>query len=99
MLGIVAGITLAVSLLAMADVATSYSSELRSLTRHHWLRAVLVPVLGPILWALYGRPRLVKAPPAPTSYWIDSSATDDNPAYIAYLARVVAGRLRRQIQD
>lgn len=99
MLGIVAGITLAISLLAMADVATSYESELRSLTRRHWWCAVLVPVLGPVLWSLYGRPRLVQAPPAPTSYWIESSATDDNPAYIAYLARVVAGRLRRQIQD
>jgi hypothetical protein len=99
MLGIVAGIMVAVSLLAMADVATSYESELRSLTRHHWLRAVLVPVLGPVLWALYGRPRLVMAPPPPPSYWLESSATDDNPAYIAYLARVVASRLRRQIQD
>lgn len=99
MLGIVAGILVAGSLLAMVDVASSYESELRSLTRRHWLRAVLVPVLGPVLWALYGRPRLVKAPPAPPTYWIESSATDDNPAYIAYLARVVAGRLRRQIQD
>ena len=99
MFGIVASITMVVSLLAMADVATSYESELRSLTRHHWLGAVLVPVLGPVLWALYGRPRLVKAPPAPTSYVLESSATDDNPAYIAYLARVVASRLRRQIQD
>ena len=99
MLGIVAGVMVAVSLLAMADVATSYESELRSLTRNHWLRAVLVPVLGPVLWALYGRPRLVKAPPAPPSYWLESTATDDNPAYIAYLARVVASRLRRQIQD
>ena len=99
MFGIVVGITLAVSLMALADVATSYSGELRSLTRHHWLRAVMVPVLGPILWAMYGRPRLVKAPPAPPSSWVASSPTDDNPAYIAYLSRVVAARLRRQIQD
>lgn len=99
MLGIIAGIVLAVSLVAVADVATSYESELRSLSRRHWVRAVMVPVLGPLMWAVYGRPRLVKAPPAPASCWIENAPTDDNPEYIAYLGRVVNARLRRQVQD
>ncbi len=98
MFGIIAGIVVAASLVAMADVATSYESELRSLTRRHWLRAVMVPVLGPVLWVGYGRPRLVNAPPAPMACWIENSPTDDNPEYIAYLSRVVAGRLGRRVQ-
>lgn len=62
MLGVLLGVVLAGSLVALADVASSYESELRSFTRAHWLRWVMVPVLGPLLWTMYGRPRIVKAP-------------------------------------
>lgn len=88
-IGIVAIVT---SLLALLDVASSYESEMRSLTKAHWLRAVLVPVLGPLLWAVYARPRLVRAPAAPSPYLLQTTATDDNPAYIAYLDRLIAAR-------
>jgi hypothetical protein len=96
--GLFLGIMLVGSLVALADVASSYESELRSFTRGHWLRAVMVPVLGPLLWSLYGRPRIVRAPSAPSRYLLENTPTDDNPAYIAYLERVINAR-RRQAQD
>ena len=95
MLGVVLGIVLAGSLVALADVASSYESELRSFTRGHWLRSVMVPVLGPLLWTMYGRPRIVHAPSAPSRYVLESTPTDDNPAYIAYLDRVISARRRQ----
>ena len=98
MLGWTLGIMLVSSLVALADVASSYESELRSFNRGHWMRAVMVPVLGPLLWTMYGRPRLVHAPSAPSRYIIENTATDDNPAYIAYLDRVISSR-RHQAQD
>ncbi|HEY8663258.1 MAG TPA: hypothetical protein VIL68_06530 [Propionibacteriaceae bacterium] len=61
MLAVLLGVVLAGSLVALADVASSYESELRSFTRAHWMRSVMVPVLGPLLWTMYGRPRIVKA--------------------------------------
>lgn len=100
MLGIIACVAVAGSLVAVADVATSYESEMRSLTRKEWLLIALLPVVGPMLWISAGRPRFVKtSPPPPPPYWLQTSATDDNPDYIAYLSRVVAGRLRPQTQD
>ena len=98
MLGVLLGVVLAGSLVALADVASSYESELRSFTRAHWLRSVMVPVLGPLLWTMYGRPRIVKAPSAPSRYLLENTATDDNPAYIAYLDRLISAR-RHQAQD
>ncbi len=98
MLGLILGIVLVGSLVAAADVASSYESELRSFTRGHWLRAVMVPVLGPILWTMYGRPRFVHAPSAPSRYLMENTATDDNPVYIDYLDRLIAAR-RHQAQD
>jgi len=97
MLGVFLGIVVVGSLLSLADVASSYESELRSFTRSHWGKAVLVPVLGPLLWVLYGRPRFVKAPAAPSRYLLENTATDDNPSYIAYLDRLISAR-RRQAQ-
>ena len=98
MLEVLLGVVLAGSLVALADVASSYESELRSFTRAHWMRSVMVPVLGPLLWTMYGRPRIVKAPPAPSRYLLANTATDDNPAYIAYLDRLISAR-RHQAQD
>lgn len=98
MLGVILGVVLAGSLVALADVASSYESELRSFTRAHWMRSVMVPVLGPLLWTRYGRPRIVRAPSAPSRYLIESTATDDNPDFIAYLGRVIRAR-RHQAQD
>ncbi len=98
MLGTILGVVAASSLVALADVATSYESELRRFTRSHWCRAVLVPVLGPILWVVYGRPRLVRAPSAPSRDLLENTATDDNPRYLAYLDRLIAAR-RHHAQD
>jgi hypothetical protein len=98
MLGWFLGIVLVGSLVAVADVASSYESELRSFTRGHWLRAVMMPVLGPLLWTIYGRPRIVRAPSAPSRYVLENTATDDNPVYIDYLDRVLNAR-RHQAQD
>jgi hypothetical protein len=98
MLEVVLGIALAGSLVALADVASSHESELRSFTRRHWLRSVMVPVIGPLLWTMYGRPRIIHAPSAPSRYRLENTATDDNPTYIAYLERVISAR-RRQAQD
>ncbi len=92
MLGLTVASVLVVSLVAMLDVASFYECELRSFTRGHWLRASAVPVLGPLLWVLYGRPRPLQAPSAPGSYILENTATDDNPAYIAYLERLIAAR-------
>jgi hypothetical protein len=97
MLEVLLGVVLAGSLVALADVASSYESELRSFTRAHWMRSVMVPVLGPLLWIMYGRPRIVKAPPAPSRYQLANTATDDNPAFIAYLGRLIRAR-RHQAQ-
>lgn len=93
----VAGIVV-VSIVAVLDVASMCEGELRSFTRHHWLRACLVPLLGPLLWAVYGRPRAVRAPSGPGRYLLENTATDDNPAYVAYLDRLIAAR-RHQAQD
>ncbi|HSN12360.1 MAG TPA: hypothetical protein VLS51_09655 [Propionibacteriaceae bacterium] len=93
----VAGV-IVVSILAMLDVASSCESELRRFTRRHWVRASLVPVLGPLLWVAYGRPRAVRAPSGPGRYLLENTATDDNPAYIAYLERLIEAR-RHQAQD
>jgi len=98
MLGVFLGVVLLGSLVALADVASSYESELRSFTRAHWLRSVMVPVLGPVLWVMYGRPRIVRAASAPSRYMLENTATDDNPAYIAYLGRLINAR-RHQAQD
>ena len=98
MVGLLLVIVLVGSLVALADVASSYESEMRSFTRAHWLRSVMVPVLGPLLWTLYGRPRIVQAPSAPSRYLLENTATDDNPAYIAYLDRLISAR-RHQAQD
>jgi hypothetical protein len=98
MLGLILGVVLCGSLVALADVATSYESELRSFNHAHWLRSVMVPVLGPVLWVMYGRPRIVRAPSAPSRYILENTATDDNPAYIAYLGRLINAR-RHQAQD
>lgn len=98
MLGVLLGVVLAGSLVALADVASSYESELRSFTRGYWMRSVMVPVLGPLLWTMHGRPRIVKAPSAPSRYLLENTATDDNPVFIAYLGRVIRAR-RHQAQD
>lgn len=98
MLGVFLGVVVAGSLVALADVASSYESEMRSFTRAHWMRSVMVPVLGPLLWTMYGRPRFVRAPSAPSRYLLENTATDDNPVFIAYLSRVIRAR-RRQAQD
>ena len=98
MLGVFLGVVLVGSLVALADVASSYESELRRFTRAYWLRAVMVPVLGPLLWTMYARPRIVHAPSAPSQYLLENTATDDNPSYIAYLDRLISAR-RRQAQD
>lgn len=97
MLWLVVGIVVVGSLVSVADVASSYESELRCRTRSHWLRAVMVPVLGPLLWVVYGRPRIVRAPSAPSRYVLANTATDDNPRYIDYLDRLISAR-RRQAQ-
>ena len=98
MVGLLLIIALVGSLVALADVASSYESEMRSFTRAHWLRSVMVPVLGPLLWTLYGRPRIIRAPSAPSRYLLENTATDDNPTYIAYLDRLLAAR-RHHSQD
>jgi hypothetical protein len=98
MLGWVLGAVIIGSLVAAADVASSYESELRRFTRAYWLRAVMVPLLGPLLWVMYARPRIVKAPSAPSHYLLENTATDDNPRYIAYLDRLISAR-RHQAQD
>jgi hypothetical protein len=98
MLGWFLGIVLGGSMVAVADVASSYESELRCFTRGFWLRVVMVPVVGPLLWSLYGRPRIVRAPSAPSRYLIENTPTDDNDLYIAYLDRVISAR-RHQAQD
>ena len=98
MLGWFLGIVFVGSLVAVVDVASSYESELRCFTSGHWLRAVMVPVLGPLLWTMYGRPRIVQAPSAPSRYVLENTATDDNPVYIDYLDRVLNAR-RHQAQD
>ncbi|MBI4900357.1 MAG: hypothetical protein HY829_07755 [Actinobacteria bacterium] len=98
MLGLSLAGVIVVSLVAMLDVASSYECELRSFTRGHWLRAAAVPVLGPLLWVVYGRPRAVRAPAGPGAYLLENTATDDNPAYLAYLERLIAAR-RHQAQE
>ncbi|HET7723302.1 MAG TPA: hypothetical protein VFK68_01580 [Propionibacteriaceae bacterium] len=87
-----------VSILAVLDVASACEGELRSFTRRHWVRASFVPVLGPLLWVVYGRPRAVRAPSAPSRYILQNTATDDNAAYIEYLGRLIEAR-RHQAQD
>lgn len=97
MLLLVFGVLIACSLAALVDVSSSYESELRRGTLAFWRCVAPIPVFGPVLWVLYGRPQLVRAPSTPTRNLLVNAATDDNPDFIAYLDRVVAAR-RHQAQ-
>ena len=95
-------VLLAVYIYALIDLATSPGDEVRVLPRPVWLLVILlVPVLGPVSWLVFGRPpsrpdggdgggglrdRIPRpAPRPPSGYAGGPVAPDDDPDFLRKL--------------
>ena len=71
---------------AIVDVVTTPSSAVRTLPKPLWFLVVLPPVLGPLAWLLFGRPRrrgrAVPSAPPPRPV-----APDDDEEFLRELRR------------
>lgn len=80
-LPIVVAVVLAIY--ALIDCLQTDRSRLTTLNRPAWLAIiVLVPVIGPILWLIFGRPR---ATPRPRPAATRPAAPDDDPEFLRQL--------------
>ncbi len=75
-------IVAAVIIYAVIDCLMSRANEVRSISKVAWLFAIiLVPVLGALLWFLFGRPAAGPGPREPRR----PSAPDDDPEFLRNL--------------
>ncbi|HEU5155437.1 MAG TPA: PLD nuclease N-terminal domain-containing protein [Streptosporangiaceae bacterium] len=88
---LVALIALGAWLYALVEVLTTDEADIRSLSKFTWVLLVLLTFwIGALLWALFGRPRGVRAPtqvrpsPAPRG-------PDDDPDFLQNLDRRLRG--------
>jgi hypothetical protein len=94
-------VVIGVTVYALVDCWGSDGPSVRLLPRALWFLVVLVPVVGPVLWLVAGRPREVMDAPLPRPV-----APDDDPEFLRRLdlerRRRVAEeerRRRRERQD
>ena len=79
---------------AAVDVLSTSGSQVRTLPRLAWFVVLLLPVFGPILWLLSGRPargaaRAKKSPPS-------RRAPDDDDEFLRELRRRAEDQRRRR---
>jgi hypothetical protein len=74
-------VVLGVTVYALVDCWGSDGPSVRLLPRALWFLVVLVPVVGPVLWLVAGRPREVMDAPHPRPV-----APDDDPEFLRRLA-------------
>lgn len=77
-LGVVA---VAFYIFSIVDCALADSTRVRTLPKPAWVFIVLIPVIGGILWFLFGRAR------RSDSGAVRSVAPDDDPAFLGSLGR------------
>ncbi|MCQ1945773.1 MULTISPECIES: PLD nuclease N-terminal domain-containing protein [unclassified Arthrobacter] len=75
-------IVAAVIIYAVIDCLMSRANEVRSISKVSWMfTIVLIPVLGAVLWFLFGRPSAGPGPREPRR----PSAPDDDPEFLRNL--------------
>ncbi|MCQ1994568.1 PLD nuclease N-terminal domain-containing protein [Arthrobacter sp. zg-Y1171] len=75
-------IVAAVIIYAVIDCLMSRANEVRSISKVSWMfTIVLIPVLGAVLWFLFGRPAAGPGPREPRR----PSAPDDDPEFLRNL--------------
>lgn len=85
-------IHIALLIYALADCVQTDESRIRSLPKAMWMLLILfVPIIGPILWLVLGRPEGGPRPkPSTPSQWATNHrpvAPDDDPAFLEELRR------------
>jgi hypothetical protein len=84
-------VVIGVTVYALVDCWGSDGPSVRLLPRPLWFLVVLVPVVGPVLWLVAGRPRELPAAPAARPL-----APDDDPEF---LRRLDMERRRRAAEE
>ncbi len=77
-------VVIGVTVYALVDCWGSDGPSVRLLPRPLWSLVVLVPVVGPVLWFVAGRPRDLPEAPLPRPL-----APDDDPEFLRELRRRV----------
>lgn len=67
------------------ELAQSDARDVRQLPRGMWALLILVPLIGPIGWLVYGRPNGDEAPPPPVRQRQRQVAPDDDPEFLRNL--------------
>lgn len=80
---------------ALIDCAMSDRSRVRSIAKPWWILIIIVlPVVGPVLWFVLGRPRRDYTPP-PRTRPVGPVAPDDDPEFL----RILEQRRRNQAKE
>ena len=91
-------VVVGVMVYALVDCWRSDAQDVRLLPRSVWFLVVLVPLVGGVLWLVYGQPREVTARPVARPV-----APDDDPEFLRRLdlerRRRVAEEERRRRRD
>lgn len=78
-------------LFAVVDIAVIERARIRTLRRGAWIAiAIVLPIVGPVLWFFVGRIRQGEVPtaaPAPPSHRPGPIAPDDDPDFLGRLHR------------
>lgn len=80
---------------ALIDCAMSDRNRVRSIAKPWWILIIIVlPVVGPVLWFVLGRPRRDYTPP-PRTRPAGPVAPDDDPEFL----RILEQRRRNQAKE
>lgn len=69
----------------LIELAQSKSDDVRQLPRGLWALIVLIPLLGPVAWLVYGRPNGDRPPPRAPKPRPRVIAPDDDPDFLRSL--------------
>lgn len=76
-------IAIALLIFALVDISLTPAKSVRSLRKFIWIFVVIIPIVGPALWFVLGRPRKSTERRGPTIY----GAPDDDPDFLRSLKR------------
>ena len=69
------------------ELAQSDPREVRQLPRGLWALLIIIPLVGPVGWLVYGRPNGEDVPASPPKQRKRALAPDDDPEFLRNLKR------------